>query len=161
MEDLKKCPDCAEMVRAEARVCRFCGYRFDGARAGGGHTFLDLLRRPRTDIPLPDLLAGWGSQLRDGETVGYFGYCKLESRVESSYGFLLITSERLAFFAGGGAKRVLEWPLAEVGDVEPCGRRGGRGLQLAGPDGTVTLRHFDSRRALADIARQLGSTLET
>lgn len=26
--DLKKCPDCAEMVKAEARICRFCRYRF-------------------------------------------------------------------------------------------------------------------------------------
>jgi hypothetical protein len=27
----KKCPDCAEMVKVDARVCRFCGYRFDQA----------------------------------------------------------------------------------------------------------------------------------
>jgi len=24
------CPDCAEMILANARVCRFCGYRLDG-----------------------------------------------------------------------------------------------------------------------------------
>ena len=27
----KKCPDCAEFVRMEARVCKHCGYRFDAA----------------------------------------------------------------------------------------------------------------------------------
>jgi uncharacterized protein UPF0547 len=31
--DQKICPDCAEPVRAAARVCRFCGYRFDVAEA--------------------------------------------------------------------------------------------------------------------------------
>jgi Uncharacterised protein family UPF0547 len=29
--DTKTCPECAEEVKAAAHVCRFCGYRFDGA----------------------------------------------------------------------------------------------------------------------------------
>jgi hypothetical protein len=27
--ETKVCPDCAEEVKADARVCRFCGYRFE------------------------------------------------------------------------------------------------------------------------------------
>ncbi len=29
--ETKVCPDCAETVKAQAAVCRFCGHRFDGA----------------------------------------------------------------------------------------------------------------------------------
>lgn len=28
-DEYKECPDCAELVRARARICRFCGYQFE------------------------------------------------------------------------------------------------------------------------------------
>ena len=31
----KVCPDCAETIKAAARVCRFCGYRFELGRSAG------------------------------------------------------------------------------------------------------------------------------
>lgn len=30
---LRKCPDCAETIQADARVCRFCGLRLGGGAA--------------------------------------------------------------------------------------------------------------------------------
>jgi hypothetical protein len=150
MDDLKKCPDCAEAVRAEARVCRFCGYRFDGTRRSDGGVLGGLVRRSREAVPLPELLAGWGAELATDEVIGYFGYCKLDA----SHGFLLVTSARVAFFAGRGGNRVIDWPLAAV-DVRAAGGWRGRGLALTGPDRTVALHRFDSRRALADVAARL------
>jgi len=29
VDGMKTCPDCAELVRIDARACRYCGYRFD------------------------------------------------------------------------------------------------------------------------------------
>lgn len=31
LRQTKICPDCAETVKAQARICRFCGYRFEPA----------------------------------------------------------------------------------------------------------------------------------
>ena len=33
---VKTCPDCAEQVQAAARICRYCGHKFDTASAGAG-----------------------------------------------------------------------------------------------------------------------------
>lgn len=33
-----KCPDCAELILAEAKVCKHCGYRLDGTSARAGDT---------------------------------------------------------------------------------------------------------------------------
>lgn len=32
-QQTKRCPDCAEQVKAEARICRFCGHRFESGEA--------------------------------------------------------------------------------------------------------------------------------
>jgi hypothetical protein len=150
-EGYKRCPDCAEQVLAAARKCRYCGYRFDrGASAGaarGGGSMLELLFRPKSTATLPDLLMEWGTELAPGEQVSYFGYC----RVESNYGFLLITSTRVGFFAGRGENRLIEWPREQV----RARKEGRRALRLIGPDREVVLTRLESRSALAAVAAQL------
>jgi hypothetical protein len=150
-DEYKRCPDCAEQVLASARKCRYCGYRFDrtaGAARSEGGSMRDLLFRPKSTTTLPDLLLEWGSELAPGEQVTYFGYCRAESR----FGFLLITSARVAFFAGRGEDRLIEWPRTDV----RASKAGRRGLRLTGPEREVTVTRLESRGALATVAGQLG-----
>jgi hypothetical protein len=154
-EEYKRCPDCAEQVLAAARKCRYCGYRFDRAAAPSASAALArLLRRPPPPTAsLSDVLAGWGTELEAGETVGYFGCCQLDGRT----GFLLVTNVRIAFYAGRGGDVLIEWPRGEVRVLERRRPLGGRRLSLRGPGQEVTLSGFVTRAASAEILATLRS----
>src|SRR5579863_808082 len=143
-EEHKRCPDCAERVLAAALKCRYCGYRFEQASKTSGPSLADLLRRPKsTTASLPELLSRWGTELAPEETVGYFGHCRLDTRA----GYLLITTDRVAFFAGRGQERIIDWPRTAVSAT--LKRRTLRGAQLRfeAPGGAAaTLDGFASRK---------------
>lgn len=104
----KQCPDCAEMVRAQARKCRFCGYRFDepaasgpgrGSRAARG-ALGALTARGGSPASVTELLAQWGHELEQGEHVAFFVSAEaVGSAAEpGGVGFLVVTDRRLAFY---------------------------------------------------------------
>src|SRR5579871_2127931 len=149
MDEYKRCPDCAEMVRAQARKCRFCGYRFEGRQPTP--TLLDWLRPRRSDMRLPELLAGWGTDLAEGEAIDFFGFCRLGE----DDGYLLVTSARALFYGARGASVLLAWQLDAVRAVEPHERWGRRLVRVTGPDRTVTLSGFASRAVAGEVAERL------
>lgn len=60
--EMKKCPACAEMVRAEAKKCRHCGERLDGGAAEqeGLYALADDVDRRPTDL-IPYRMSGRGA----------------------------------------------------------------------------------------------------
>jgi hypothetical protein len=148
MREEKTCPDCAESVLAQARVCRFCGYRF--ARAPASNS-LQWLRRPVDTRSLPEFLLDCGIALAQDEEVAFFGLCEMDH----SDGFLLVTNRRLAFFTARGSRKLLDWPLERFRDVKIRGRRRRACLHLTGEGGDLTLRHFASEAALRTVADAL------
>jgi hypothetical protein len=135
MAETKQCPDCAEQVLAQARKCRYCGYRFDRRRRDRSSPLGDLLRDLRKDtkdVTLPEVLADWGVSLEDGEEVQFFR----PSEVDGRPGYLLVTAVRLVFFAQHGRSqhdKLFEHPLASVSQTRIRGCLGRRRLELSGP----------------------------
>lgn len=154
----KVCPDCAETVLAQARRCRFCGYRFDAGRSeqrslleqlSGG-----LIRRERP-AGLGEVLADWGFEIREGEQVRFFRPAAAERR----RGYLLVTDRRLVFFAVAGRNRheqLLQRELAELRGVQVVRRLSRRDLVLTFDDERRVLRDDGARRDLDALVYHLG-----
>jgi len=146
---MKKCPDCAEDVRGEARKCRYCGYRFDlriSSEASNWMTGLfEVFRRPRTgDSPL-ELLAEWGVELAPGEPVSVWA----AGHVSAAQGYLVVTDRRLLFFELHDRQtyhKVLEESLYTIADVELASGWGHR-LHVRGPGHDIVVRGLSQESA--------------
>jgi hypothetical protein len=120
--ELKRCPDCAEAVLAEARKCRYCGYRFDGGRFGQTSLLASLLnsKQPADHLTPTELVADLGVALAPGEDVKVLAFCHVQSR----HGYLVLTDRRLVFLehvAARNYRQLFERPLPSVIDAELSG----------------------------------------
>jgi hypothetical protein len=152
--ETKQCPDCAEEVLVQARKCRFCGYRFDGA-ATAPLALADLLlgKRRRDEVRPSELLAGWGMTMAGGEEMRLLAF----GHVDAGHGYLVITDRRFAFVEHQGSqtyRKLFEWPLETVRETGLSGGRRRR-LRIRGPQYEVTVGGMPRRRleeALAALA---------
>jgi hypothetical protein len=146
----KRCPDCAEDVRAEARRCRFCGYSFEARQSRPWYAFL---RRPGPTPTIGELLASWGAELAAGEEPEDLVYCRLG---ETS-GYVALTSRRVMFFSARHPRCLLDVERAELAAAVRPARLGRSALELRAPGTSVELTGFTSSGALAELARRLGA----
>jgi len=95
---MKACPDCAELVLAAARKCRYCGYEFRPAPAPepAGSLFASLLRRASQPLTMAQTLEQLGVKLDAGERLDgvWLG------RAYGSDGYVVLTDARLFFVTG-------------------------------------------------------------
>jgi Uncharacterised protein family UPF0547 len=169
-DEYKRCPDCAELVRAQARVCRFCGYRFDRPEAGTGPqppASRSFRWRAAEPTSVSDLLSDWGAELDSGEHELFFVLARARWSVGSekreAEGFLLVTDRRMRLFKPPPrsiirvtrsppppAEVALSLPIAQVEEAKVRRRWGRPELQI--DDALVLSRvAIDTLEAIRDL----------
>ena len=146
----RRCPDCAEDVREQARRCRFCGYSFEPGSPAGG--LLELMRRPKPTMSAEQLLASWGAELDAGEALERIVFCRLDD----TDGYLAVTVRRALFFTARKPRCLLAAERDEISGSVQAGRFGRSRIELIAGGRTVVLSGFVSRDELARVAASLG-----
>jgi len=95
---MKACPDCAEMVLAAARKCRYCGYEFRPATSAPPNVGLlsFLMRRSAPPLTMTETLEQLGIELDPGERLDGLWL----GRAYGTDGYVVLTDARLFFAAG-------------------------------------------------------------
>jgi Uncharacterised protein family UPF0547 len=160
---MKACPDCAEMVLAAARKCRYCGYRFDGqsdppAQEG---LFAHLMRRSAPRLTMAQTVRQLGVELAPGERPAGLWL----GRVKGIDGYVVLTDRRLAFVIGmrhaQGSPKPWQHRLDDLTEAEITGHRRKSALRLHwrdAPDMTIDgLAQKDLERLHAALLERVGS----
>ena len=121
---MKACPDCAELVLAAARKCRYCGYEFRPAPTPSASLglFAFLMRRSAPPLTMAETLEQLGIELDPGERLDGLWL----GRAYGTDGYVVLTDARL-FFAGGlrrapGNPRPRQHSLDELAGAEVATR---------------------------------------
>jgi len=161
---MKACPDCAEMVLAAARKCRYCGYRFDGqpsAPPAQEGLFAHLMRRSAPRLTMAQTVQQLGVKLVPGERPAGLWL----GRVKGIDGYVVLTDQRLAFVIGlrhaQGSPKPWEHRLDDLTEAKVTGHRRKPALLLCwrdAPDMTIDgLAAKDLERLHAALLERVGS----